>query len=82
MTKPTGATEMRIDPDTCPNPDLLAAEVRRLNAVIAAGLPTLTDAERDAIEWSINDQIEGGHQNHPVVKEIIATLRALLARTK
>jgi hypothetical protein len=28
---------MRIDPDTCRDPDLLAAEVRRLNAVIAAG---------------------------------------------
>ena len=28
---------MRIDPDTCRDPDLLAKEVRRLNAVIAAG---------------------------------------------
>jgi hypothetical protein len=28
---------MRIDPDTCRDPDLLAAEVRRLQAVIAAG---------------------------------------------
>jgi hypothetical protein len=28
---------MRIDPDTCHNSILLAAEVRRLNAVIAAG---------------------------------------------
>jgi hypothetical protein len=28
---------MRIDPDTCRDPDLLAAEVRRLRAVIAAG---------------------------------------------
>ena len=41
---------MRIDPDVCRDPDLLAAEVRRLRAVIAAGVPTLTDAERDAIE--------------------------------
>ena len=28
---------MRIDPDICRDPDLLASEVRRLNAVIAAG---------------------------------------------
>jgi hypothetical protein len=28
---------MRIDPETCGDPDLLAAEVRRLQAVIAAG---------------------------------------------
>lgn len=42
----------------------------------------LTDAEREAVAWSINDQIEGGHQEHPVVKEVIATLRGLLERTK
>lgn len=41
---------MRIDPDHCRDPDLLAAEVRRLQAVIAAGQPTLTDEEREAIE--------------------------------
>ena len=40
---------MRIDPDTCRDPVLLRAEVRRLQAVIAAGEPTLTDAERDDI---------------------------------
>jgi hypothetical protein len=28
---------MRIDPDACRDPDLLAAEVRRLQGVIAAG---------------------------------------------
>jgi len=28
---------MRIDPDTCRDPDMLAAEVRRLQGVIAAG---------------------------------------------
>ena len=44
--------------------------------------PTLTDAEREAIEWSINDQIAGGHQDHPTVKAVIAVLRALLERTK
>ncbi|WP_353208458.1 hypothetical protein [Sphingorhabdus sp.] len=45
-------------------------------------VPTLTDEEREAIEWSINDQIEGGHQNHPIVKEVIVTLRTLLERMK
>jgi len=44
---------MRIDPDECRDPDLLAAEVRRLNAAIDAGSPTLTDEEREAIEWAI-----------------------------
>jgi hypothetical protein len=43
---------------------------------------TLTHEEREAIEWSINDQIAGGHQDHPTVKAVIAVLRALLARTK
>lgn len=40
---------MRIDPDTCRDPDLLAAEVRRLKAVIAASDPVLTYDEREAI---------------------------------
>jgi hypothetical protein len=43
---------------------------------------TLTDAEREAVEWSITDQIEGGHQDHPTVKEVIVTLRNLLERLK
>jgi hypothetical protein len=37
---------MRIDPDTCRDPDLLAAEVRRLQGVIAAGEAAITDEER------------------------------------
>jgi hypothetical protein len=41
---------VRIDPDTCRDADLLAAEVRRLHGVIAASEPALTDAERAAIE--------------------------------
>lgn len=45
---------MRIDPDECRDPDLLAAEVRRLRAVIAAGEPTLTSVEREAIEWCLS----------------------------
>jgi hypothetical protein len=40
---------MRIDPDECRDPELLAAEVRRLRTVIAAGEPTLTAEEREAI---------------------------------
>ena len=44
---------MRID-DGCRDPDLLAAEVRRLKAVIAASEPALTDAEREAIEWCLS----------------------------
>ena len=34
---------MRIDPDTCRDPDLLAAEVRRLRAVLNADDPRFTD---------------------------------------
>ena len=67
---------MRIDPDACTDPDILAAEVRRLQAVIAAR-DTLTDAEREAIReacdegrWYLKDY------SH------IATLRGLLERLK
>jgi len=42
---------VRIDPDECRDPDLLAAEVRRLQAVIAAGEPTLTD--NDPVAWAV-----------------------------
>lgn len=41
---------MRIDPDSCRDPDLLAAEVRRLQSVIAASEPKLTVEERVSIE--------------------------------
>ena len=37
---------MRIDPDECRDPDILAAEVRRLRAVIAAGETTFNDEDR------------------------------------
>lgn len=40
---------MRIDANECRDPDLLAAEVRRLRAVIAAGEPAITAEEREAI---------------------------------
>jgi len=41
---------MRVDPDACRDPDLLAAEVRRLQAVIDSGGAALTDEERAVIE--------------------------------
>jgi len=65
---------MRIDPDECRDPDLLAAEVRRLQAVIAASEPTLTDAERDALEFVVETGRVATHDE--------TTLRNLLKRTK
>ncbi len=44
---------MRLDLNTCRDPDLLAAEVRRLEGVIAAGQPAMTDEERDALKFAI-----------------------------
>jgi hypothetical protein len=38
---------VRIDIDTCRDPDLLAAEVRRLQGVIDAGEAAITDEERE-----------------------------------
>jgi hypothetical protein len=64
---------MRVDPDTCTDADLLAAEVRRLQAVIAAS-DTLTDAERAAIELAIETWV--------CKPQLKATLRGLLERTK
>lgn len=44
---------MQIDVETCRDPDLLAGEVRRLQAVIESGRPTLTDLQRAAIEYGV-----------------------------
>ena len=78
---------MRIDVDTCRDPDLLAAEVRRLRAVIAdhtpdsqatpgegtsQGVCTLTDAERQAVAVVIGD----------CGRDVAITLWGLLERTK
>ena len=71
---------MRID-DECRDPELLAAEVRRLRTVIAAGEPTLTDAEREAIEVAISalgDCVYGSPD--PIDTEAATTLRQMLAR--
>jgi hypothetical protein len=67
-----GGDEVRID-DECRDPDLLAAEVRRLKTVIAAGEPTLTPEEREAIEAAIHGENDA---------TVIATLRNLLERMK
>jgi hypothetical protein len=64
---------MRID-DECRDPDLLAAEVRRLRTVIAAGEPTLTPEEREAIETAVR-----WLEPYPPVA---ATLRNVLERLK
>ena len=64
--------DMRIDPDECRDPDLLAAEVRRLRAVIAAGEPALTDAERLALEFAVETGCVATHDE--------TTLRKLLER--
>jgi hypothetical protein len=64
---------MRIDTDTCRDPDLLAAEVRRLEAVIAARQPTLTDEEREAVKECLRCAYSA---THPTA----ATLRGLLER--
>jgi hypothetical protein len=72
---------MRIDPDECRDPELLAAEVRRLQAVIAAGEPTLTDAERDAISEVVDCLTDSGTAlaNPTITRN---TLAALLERLK
>ena len=69
---------MRID-DDCRDPELLAAEVRRLKAVIAAGEPAITDAEREAISEVVDCLTESGTAlSSPTATR--NTLAALLAR--
>ena len=68
---------MRIDPDTCRDPVLLSAEVRRLQAVIASGEPTLTEAEREAIAYFA---VIDGPQYLLAANEAATTLRVLLER--
>ena len=74
---------MRIDPDNCRDPDLLAAEVRRLRAVIASE-QTLTDLERASIVRAI-ETLEGVEYIEAFAAEndatAAATLRGLLERT-
>ena len=77
---------MRIDPDTCRDPDLLAGEVRRLQQVIE-NFYLLTDAEREAVErqadWmSMQAQQAGDIHSADLRSQEAATLRGLLERTK
>jgi hypothetical protein len=74
MLKHVEQKRMRIDPETCRDPDLLAAEVRRLEAVIAAATPTLTDEERGEIRFASALYERGGRE------DCAATLRSLLER--
>jgi hypothetical protein len=71
---------MRIDPDECRDPDLLAAEVRRLRAVIAAGEPTLTDAERESIEFAICSLGRDDYLNERHAERLQETLERLKER--
>jgi hypothetical protein len=75
---------MRIDPDACRDPDLLAAEVRRLRAVIESGKPVLTDAEREAMEWALDEGVwsYGDPEDWTIAERLRALLRRLLGRTE
>lgn len=71
---------MRIDPETCRDPDLLAAEVRRLKGVIAAGKATLTDEEREAI-WTVAEAY-AENDGDPECERIARIMQGLWQRTK
>jgi hypothetical protein len=70
---------VRIDPDTCRDPVLLSAEVRRLQTVIAAGEPSLTDEEQRAIEWAA-EMMEVGSLPNSLNRRDARVLRGLLER--
>ena len=53
MLKDVEQKRMRIDIETCRDPDLLASEVRRLQGVIAAGKATLTDDDLQAFGFML-----------------------------
>ena len=81
-TRRTGEWDMRPDPDACRDPDLLAAEVRRLRSVIdVEHAYRLTHDEREAIEWAINKTARtyDDHEGGPMQRE---ALRGLLERTE
>jgi hypothetical protein len=68
---------MRIDVDTCRDPDLLAGEVRRLQRVVAAGEPAMTDAERFVLV-----EVRDAYADEDDVRcnEIAAVIDGLLSR--
>lgn len=63
---------MRIDPDTCRDPDLLAAEVRRLQAVIDA-MPHTAEAPPEPAFSSAGKSAETGNAPEPDRLQPIAT---------
>jgi hypothetical protein len=88
---------MRIDPDTCRDPDLLAAEVRRLQGVIAASesarlsqscdCPAPDNAARqdiltDAERAAIAWCVAMAETTATECDEELAAVRGLLERTK
>ena len=85
---------MRPDPDTCRDSELLAAEVRRLRAVIDSGSTTIDDAEaaRNEIdrlkltryERHCIERVRDTYADEDDVacNEIAAVLDGLLERTK
>ena len=89
-TRRTGEWDMRPDPDACRDPDLLAAEVRRLRSVIDSGGATLTDDEREAVTLEIEESDrhaalweEGQGENDDTARffrERAKMWRAMLAR--
>ena len=76
---------MRIDVDTCRDPDLLAGEVRRLQAVVASERG-LTDKEREAVRFAATAALPETEKLGGVAGELCrkhaATLRGLLERHK
>jgi len=70
---------MRPDPDTCTDAVFLAAEVRRLRAVIDSGAPTLTDAERFVLREVCDTY---ANEDDIACNEIAAVIDGLLERTK
>jgi len=70
---------MRPDPDTCTDAVFLAAEVRRLRAVIDSGSPTLTDAERFVLREVCDTY---ANEDDIACNEIAAVIAVLLERTR
>jgi hypothetical protein len=70
---------MRPDPDTCTDAVFLAAEVRRLRAVIDSGAPTLTDAERFVLREVCDTY---ANEDDSACNERAAVIDGLLERTR
>ena len=51
-----------------------AEQMKRLEA------QALSESELSAIRWAINDQIDGGHAEHPTVAGVIRDLQGILNR--